>query len=269
MAPIPEITLPVTVASRQFCLAAWERETGGEDLVLLIHGLGCSKKSFSSAWTRPELRDWSLLAIDLPGFGRSSKPADYSYDLQEQARLLAVLLDQRASRRVHVVAHSMGGTAALLLPARVLSRLATLVLVEPRLLAESCGVAAEAARHDEIGFEENFLIPFRKRIAGDPRVAFDIGHADPVAFQRSAASLMHWSGCGEMLPRFRRLPCSAWFVYGADNRHLAELSRLPAEQTIAIDESAHFPMHDNPDAFYGTLARLLGGGQAARIGAGW
>ena len=249
--------MPAAVPGHDFRLTAWQRETSSEALLVMIHGLGCSKQSFAGAWAQPELRDWSLLAPDLPGFGRAPKPADYSYDLQQQARVLASLLDQRASRRVHLVGHSMGGTLALLLPERILSRLEALVLVEPRLLAESCSVAAEASRIAEADFERQFMQGFRRRVGTDSRVAFDADHADPLAFQRSASSLVRWAGSGEMLPRFSRLPCPAWFVYGSDNRHLAELRELPAAQTVAIAGAAHFPMHDNPALFYTTLAGLL------------
>jgi pimeloyl-ACP methyl ester carboxylesterase len=262
MSPIPETVVPAPVPGHDFRLTAWSRETGSEDLLVMIHGLGCSKQSFAGAWSQSALRDWSLLAADLPGFGRAPKPASYSYDLRDQARVVATLLDQRASRRVHLLAHSMGGTLALLLPDRILARLATLVLVEPRLLGESCSVAAEASRYPEPEFEQTFMRTFRRRVDNDPRVAFDIAHADPLAFQRSASSLVRWASSGEMLPRFARAQCPAYFVYGAENRHLAELHALPAGQTLAIEDAAHFPMHDNPEAFYQAIAGLLDSGVA-------
>ncbi|UCG72182.1 MAG: alpha/beta hydrolase [Chromatiales bacterium] len=266
MTGIPETVVPAAAPGHDFRLTAWQRDTGSEALLVMIHGLGCSKQSFAGAWSQTGFRDWSLLAPDLPGFGRAPKPADFSYDLQQQARVVASLLDQRASRRVRLVAHSMGGTLALLLPDRILSRLEALVLVEPRLLAESCSVAAEASRYPEEDFDSQFMQGFRRRVRSDPRVAFDAEHADPLAFQRSANSLVRWAGSGEMLSRFARLPCPAWFVYGADNRHLAELRHLPPHQTVAIPGAAHFPMHDNPDLFYATLAGLLDSAGPGRKG---
>lgn len=264
MTAIPQTVVPAAAPGHDFRLTAWQRETAGEALLVMVHGLGCSKTSFGGAWAEPLFRDWALLAPDLPGFGRSPKPADFDYDLKQQARVIASLLDQRASRRVHLVAHSMGGTLSLLLPDRILARLESLVLVEPRLLAESCTVAVEASSYPEDGFDEQFLRGFRRRVRADERVAFDADHADPVAFQRSATSLVKWAGSGEMLSRFLRAPCPAWFVYGADNRHLAELRHLPAEQTVAIPGSAHFPMHDNPAAFYAALADMTVAGAHRR-----
>lgn len=266
MTAIPETVVPAAAPGHDFRLTAWQRDTSSESLLVMVHGLGCSKQSFAGAWSEPRLRDWAMLAPDLPGFGRSPKPEHFSYDLKQQARVLASLLDQRASRRVHLVAHSMGGTLALLLPDRILSRLESLVLVEPRLLAESCSVAADASHYPEEDFEREFMAAFRSRVSRDRRVAFDADHADPVAFHRSASSLVRWAGSGEMIERFLRLPCPSWFVYGADNRHLAELRELPVDRTVPIAGAAHFPMHDNPVLFYSTVAGLLDSGGAVSNG---
>ncbi len=237
-------------------LSAWARDTDSPDLWLLVHGLGCSKKSFSGAWEHPGLRDQSLLALDLPGFGRSPRPAEYSYVLEQHAGFLASLIDAHASRRVHLVAHSMGGTASLLLPARSLARLDNLILVEARLLLDSCGVATEAASYDFDGFIRDYLPKFRRRVRQDPRVSFDADHADPTGFYRSAQSLVRWAGSGEMVERFLAAPCPTWFVYGVDNSHLGELDLLPRESQIGIRDAAHFPMHDNPGEFYSSIAKL-------------
>ena len=128
---------------REYRLSAWFRDTG-DNLVLFVHGLGCSKESWRRAWSSPALYGCSLLAIDLPGFGASPRPPDFSYDLEDQAGLLAGVIDAHASRRVCVVAHSMGGTVATLLPDAASRRVDSLVLVEGRLLASSCGIASEA-----------------------------------------------------------------------------------------------------------------------------
>jgi pimeloyl-ACP methyl ester carboxylesterase len=40
----------------------------GEETLLLLHGLGCSKESFRDIWFRDELRDYSIVSLDLLGF---------------------------------------------------------------------------------------------------------------------------------------------------------------------------------------------------------
>jgi pimeloyl-ACP methyl ester carboxylesterase len=254
---LTEQRLKLLAGGREFNLAAWQRETGGEELLICVHGLGCSKQSYSGVFDRTELRDWSLLAFDLPGFGRSPRPADYSHDLKDQATLLRALLDANASRRIVLLAHSMGGTLSLLLPGPVLSRLAGMVLVEPRLLAASSTVSAEANRFAFDDFIQHFWPHLRARVARNPAEAFDLDHADPVAFYRSARSLGHWTRSADLVGAFLAAACPRCFVYGDRNTHLGELAALPASEQLRIPGAGHFPMQDNPEAFYRGLAGLL------------
>jgi len=254
---LTERRLQLAVGGRDFNLAAWQRETGSEELLVCVHGLGCSKQSYAEAFRREELREMSLLAFDLPGFGRSARPEDYRHDLRDQAGLVHALLDANASRRIILLAHSMGGTLSLLLPGPVLSRLAGLVLVEPRMLAASSTVSAEANRFEFDDFMRRFWPAFRTRVAADPSQAFDLEHADPVAFYLSARSLGHWTRSADLVAVFLSADCPRCFVYGDRNAQLGELAVLPASRQLRISRSGHFPMQDNPDGFYRGLARLL------------
>jgi len=254
---LAERRLRVSAGGRDFNLAARQRDTGSDELLICVHGLGCSKKSYSEIFERPDLRHWSLLAFDLPGFGRSQRPDDYRHDLKEQAALLRALLDSYASRRIVLLAHSMGGTLSLLLPGPVLARLAGMVLVEARLLSASSTVSAEASRFDYDEFQQYFWPQLRARVSRDPAEAFDLDHADPVAFYRSARSLGYWTRSADLVGAFLSAGCPRCFVYGDRNTHLGELAALPATEQLRIPNAGHFPMQDNPEAFYRGLAGLL------------
>jgi len=248
---------PVRVGAAEFRLSVRFREAG-DDLVLFVHGLGCSKEGWGAAWQRPELRDRSLLAPDLPGFGHSACPPGFAADLVSYARVLGALIDAHALRRIHMVAHSMGGSIALMLPPQVLSRLENLVLVEPRLFSSSCGVAAEAAKVSPEEFNRTVFPAMRQRISGDPHAAFDLDRADLNAFYASSRSLIQWSEHRALLERFEQADCRKYFIYGAENQHLQELAFVPPALTIAIEQAAHFVMNDNPDSFYDCLSVILG-----------
>jgi pimeloyl-ACP methyl ester carboxylesterase len=100
---------------------------GHGEPVVLIHGL------YSSAevnWQRPGTlvalaKDYQVIALDLPGHGRSDKPerAD-AYGL-EMVEDVVLLLDHLKIHKAHIVGYSMGGMVALKLiathPDRVLS----------------------------------------------------------------------------------------------------------------------------------------------------
>ena len=102
--------------------------TAGEgEAVVLIHGL------YSSAelnWRRPGVlgdlaKDHRVIALDMPGHGRSDKPEDeaaYGLQLVED---VVLLLDHLNVKKAHVVGYSLGGMVAAKLaakhPDRVLS----------------------------------------------------------------------------------------------------------------------------------------------------
>ncbi len=247
---------PLQVRAQEFRVSTRFRE-GGDDLVLFVHGLGCSKNSWSAAWQRPELRDRSLLAPDLPGFGHSPCPSGFAAQLTDYARVLGALIDAHALRRIHLVAHSMGGSIALMLPPQVLSRLQNLVLVEARLFRSSCGIATESAGVSPEEFRRSIFPGLRRRMSGDPRAAFDLDRADADAFYASSRSLIHWSAQPELSRRFEQADCRKFFIYGADNRHLQELAFVEPALTFAVEDAAHFVMNDNPDGFYARLSAIL------------
>jgi pimeloyl-ACP methyl ester carboxylesterase len=59
-----------------------------------------------------------VIAFDLPGYGFSAKPADYSYSLLEQADVVELVLRDCGVRRASLVAHDMGTSVATELLAR-------------------------------------------------------------------------------------------------------------------------------------------------------
>jgi pimeloyl-ACP methyl ester carboxylesterase len=100
--------------------------------VVLVHGLG----GFAESWRHniPALaRVATVYAVDLPGFGRSSKPPA-RYRLADSARALHGFVQAMGLGRVAVVGHSLGAavglTYALTHPARV-ERLALIGALVP------------------------------------------------------------------------------------------------------------------------------------------
>ena len=245
--------VPVQLGPMRTKVATWSRESGDE-LFLFVHGLGCSKKSWRDAWSRPELREKSLLAVDLPGFGHSPLPDNFGCELEDHAGILAALVDAHASRKIHLVAHSMGGSVAVLLPERMLARLKRLTLIEARLVNSSCGLASGSASVNFEKFKNETFPQFRKIARRDQRSAYDLDRVELEAFYRSARSLTRWANSKELLHRFLRCPCPTSFVYGGVNTHLGELTHIDAARKVSIADAGHFVMQDQPQALYHHLA---------------
>ena len=265
MLGIPESILSVRAAGREHRLAIWYRE-GDADLLVFVPGLACSKQTFREAWARSEFRDHALLALDLPGFGRSARPPQFTGTLDAQARVLSAVIDAYASRRVHLVAHSLGGSIATLMGERSLARLASFAVIEARLRRSSCGVTGQTAAISFEQFQAELLPAFRQRVAADPHSCFDVDRAEPAAFFASACSLIRHVDGDELFQRFVSAPCRKTFIYGGHNRHLSEVRSLSPELLIEIPNSGHFPMQANPQDFYSLLSGFvhLGGRTGAR-----
>src|SRR6516225_2774683 len=83
---------------------------GKGDPIVLLHGIAHS----SDAWSRviPALaQHYEVVALDLPGCGRSDKP-ETDYSLGAQAVAVRYALDSLGLDLVTVVGHSFGGGIA-------------------------------------------------------------------------------------------------------------------------------------------------------------
>ena len=112
---------------------------GSEDLVLFLHGLGCVKENFAKLWKAPELAGAALVAPDLPGHGTSQglSPEAWTMEGMTEAVRDVLRVCGGPAKRMHIVAHSLGGGMAardkLLLAATVqnLKRLVNLAAIPP------------------------------------------------------------------------------------------------------------------------------------------
>jgi pimeloyl-ACP methyl ester carboxylesterase len=100
--------------------------------VILLHGYGESLLAWQMVFD-PLARGADVIALDLPGFGLSSKPAS-GYTAGSMATVVAAFLDQLGLRRVVLVGHSLGGVVATALAVRDPSRVLAMVLIDPALV---------------------------------------------------------------------------------------------------------------------------------------
>jgi len=230
----------------------------GSKLLLLLHGLGCSKDSFQDIWSRDELSDYSIMALDFIGFGDSSKTESFSYEMEDQASICAEVVKKIFSKKIHIIAHSMGGAIGLLLPPDILDSAITFANLEGNLSSEDCGIVSRKTLSVSFQKFENEMLPEIKELSkslGEGR--FFLDSALPSGFYKSAESLVRWSDSGELISRFKNLPCRKAYFFGENNSNTVELNRLNSIEKIMIGNSGHFMMNDNPDDFYPRLRRFL------------
>lgn len=79
--------------------------------VVCIHGLGDEADTWRHV-IEPLAEQYHVLALDLPGFGRSSQPADLTYTPQFFQTTILSFLDQLGVRQAVLIGSSLGGILA-------------------------------------------------------------------------------------------------------------------------------------------------------------
>jgi pimeloyl-ACP methyl ester carboxylesterase len=133
------LSFPVTLT--------YDRTGSGPPLVL-IHGLGSAR----TVWTlvTPSLaRRFDVVAVDLPGHGKTPWQPGTAMDPRALADSVRVTLDALAIPRAHLVGNSLGGWTALELAAAHPERVASVTALAP------AGMRDKPLRRISLGFRVN------------------------------------------------------------------------------------------------------------------
>jgi pimeloyl-ACP methyl ester carboxylesterase len=236
--------------------------------VLLIHGLGGTRASMFDTASALS-RHYRVHAIDLPGFGSSSKPARGGYNAGWFAEIMLGLLDELEIDRAHVVGNSMGGRIGIEMGLSAPDRVSGLGLLCPavawikrgfhpivRMLRPEFGFLPHGFSRNRVASQ--FWGIFHDRDAIDPAVGdvivdefrriYHSGRAR-YAFLSSARNIYLEKplGRGGFYPRLAELQPPALFVWGSHDplvpaafgRHVARW--LPSAEQVTLDECGHVP----------------------------
>lgn len=242
---------------------------GSGPAVVLLHGFGESLMSWRGVFDRVAARA-DAVALDLPGFGLSDKPAT-GYGNARMAAAVVAAMDALGVRHAVIVGHSMGGAVALTLALEHPDRVAGLVLISPAVSASGWGVgppgdsglAHEWMRAAIAGYEKartRFTPPHDAAwLAEDAASAAYLPGADPTyndaleavlrefdfdyltparAARLRAPMLVIWGECDQVIPR----------AVGAT---LAQA--VPAARLEIVPRSLHRAHVERPD----TVASLI------------
>lgn len=234
--------------------AYWLRN-GGDEAIVFVHGLGCSKESFLPAFEDRIFSDrYTLLAGDLLGFGASSKPENYPYRIEDQVENLASLINYFSFSRLHLVGHSMGGTIALQL-AKQHPETTSFFCLEGNLVPADCTISRRVSAMSEDQFVKKFYplspLTFRcKGLESEPP-------ASAIAYYRSAKSLKEFTERARPIEDYIRLAVNKAYIYGEENRKAEVLGYLQNLDVVEIGGCGHFMMMDKPRSTYGVIVERL------------
>src|SRR4051794_7743285 len=255
----------------------------GPDM-LLIHGLGATKSSFFDTAAALSKR-YTVHAIDLPGFGGSSKPATAPYGAPYAARAVIGTMDALGIERAHLVGNSMGGRVAIEVGLERPDRVGGIALLSPavafvkrdwhwlvRFARPELGMLPHSLGRQRI--EQTFWALFADRDLVDPSVAdivadeFERIYRSPgarLAFLTSARAIYLENPFGKQgfYPRLATLQPPALFIWASHDRLIPEQFRhhverwLPSAEQVVLEGCGHVPQVERPERTNGLLERFF------------
>ena len=255
----------------------------GPDM-LLLHGLGATKSSFFDTAAALSRR-YTVHALDLPGFGGSSKPSTAPYGAPYAARAVVGTMDALGIERAHLVGNSMGGRVAIEVGLERPDRVGGISLLSPavafvrrdwhwlvRFARPELGVLPHSLGRDRVA--RTFWTLFADRDLVDPSVAdivvdeFERIYRSPgarLAFLASARAIYLEAPFGRrgFYPRLATLQPPALFVWSSHDRLIPERFRhhverwLPSAEQMVLDGCGHVPQVERPERTNGLLGRFF------------
>jgi pimeloyl-ACP methyl ester carboxylesterase len=253
--------------------------------VLLLHGLGATKSSFFDTAAALSRSGHRVHALDLPGFGGSTKPALAPYGAPWFAGAVCGVMDRLGIARAHLVGNSMGGRVALEVGLTRPERVGGLALLSPAVafVKRDWHPIVRLAR-PELGFlphslgrariERQFWSLFADRDLVDPSLA-DIVLDEFERIYRSAGARLAFLasaraiylerpfGRGGFYPRLSELRRPSLFVWSSHDQLIPPAFRrhveqwLPAAEQIVLDGCGHVPQVEMPERTNRLLERFF------------
>jgi pimeloyl-ACP methyl ester carboxylesterase len=275
--------------------------------ILLVPGTGAWSEIWRETMTALAKSGFRAIAIDVPPFGYSGKPAGaFEYTRQKQARRILGLLDALHIEHATVVAHSVGARAAVEASLEASERVDTLVLVDPALgFSPDPGATAQFEQNHPVWWVRAFFAAkplrnvllrtygtnplstktifasfvVRKESVTDARVEM---LQRPLVVEGATNGYGDWlqdllispdTSLGNDFANFRRLSMPAFLIWGRADSVTPlwqgqHLKKLIPNCNLAeIDNVGHIPYIEDPDKFNSLLLGFLTNQSFRREGA--
>jgi pimeloyl-ACP methyl ester carboxylesterase len=99
-------------------------------VVVLVHGLGANAEYWRNLAPFLAQSGFRVYIPDLVGYGRSERPADFSYSVRDEAAVVVGFMDALDLKQVELGGWSMGGWIAVLVAAQHPERVSRLMLFD-------------------------------------------------------------------------------------------------------------------------------------------
>ena len=231
--------------------------------IVLLHCYTCS----INWWGRlipPLDSDHRVIAIDLLGHGGSEMPRS-GYSMQDEAQLVAQVLDRLGVREATVVGHSLGGVVAVALAEQSPELVGGLAIIDsaPDSSYGSLDLLARALYVPVLG-EALWRVKSSWTIRKGLEQAFAPGFDVPdqfvddlkrmtyTAYDHSSSAADDYTGDSPLQERIRPLHLPLLAIFGAEDQivdarpALSAYADVPAAQTALLQGSGHSPQVEKP-----------------------
>lgn len=214
------------------------------NLLLCLHGLGGSKKMFQYFFLDPVLKNETILTVDLPGHGQSSKSSFLSFSIEESIEILQILLKRYNYKKLYVIGHSLGATIGLLLGQKI--TVDYLVSID--------GVFTNTDTGERMTFAEFKIMLAKSTVSSE--IITDLNLCSSRAFLQMAASLNEVTKNKPVLKLLKAMKAKKKHIYGnyIPNELFATFEK---NQITKITRANHFLIHDNPSDVISAIRPIL------------
>jgi pimeloyl-ACP methyl ester carboxylesterase len=248
-----------------------ERYGSGEP-ILAIHGLGASIYTWRKM-VEPLQKDHTLILVDLKGAGKSPKPHDNGYSIQEQAELIFQLIRELDLKNLTLMGNSYGGAVSLLVTLKLKeeksNRLSKLILIDSGGYNESLPWHLKLMRTPVLGWLAiHILSPktsarsvlrysyYNKSLITKEQIA---AYAEPIGSPGGRYALLKTAqqaipkNINELTAQYPNITVPTLILWGREDKVIPlKIGRkldaaIPDSTLVIIEKVGHVPQEEKPE----------------------
>lgn len=271
----------MTTSQTSPAISLYKEVYGAGDPILCLHGLGANIYSWRN-FINPFSQNNKLILVDFKGCGKSPKPHDTHYSIQDKTDEIYNLILEEDLRNLTLVGNSLGGAIALLLAIRLHKekpdRLSKLILID------SAGDSSSLPPHLNLlrsftGAPIIYLSPSRLAAMMTLRMCYYDktkitseqvdAYATPLASFGGRHALLETArqcipeNADELIAAVSTITVPTLILWGREDKVIPlkvgeRLHKLLPNSTLAvIEECGHIPQEEKPDETIALISRFL------------
>lgn len=255
------------IVIRDLLISYTEHPGKGGPTLLFLHGWRSNKEVWNNVVTKILDIEYSILAIDLPGFGNSQNPhpaplpkGEGGWTVGDYAEVVAEFIRKLDLRQVIIVGHSFGGRVGIKLSS------AHPELVSKLVLVDSAGFAQNSSKKKLLALAAKIVKPiFRPRMMQGLRqkIYRGIGAEDYVAtpeLQKTFVNVVKEDLSTDMA----RIHLPTLIVCGRHDKDTPlrfgqkMYATIKNSSLVVLEHAGHFSFVDQPEKFAEVLKKFAG-----------